>query len=58
MKDGPFTFFLVSSEEVIGQYIVVHQHTGVFPIATDKETYMSNGPCLFPLLENQCECQW
>jgi len=57
MKDGPPTFFLVSSEKVIGQYPVVHQHTGVFSIAKDKETSTSNVTCLVPLLENQYECQ-
>jgi len=56
MEDGPPTFFLVSSEKVIGQYPVVH-HTGVFSIAKAKETFLSIVTCLFPLLENQYECQ-
>lgn len=57
MKGGPPTFFLVLNEKVIGQYPVVHQHTGVFSVAKDKETSMSNVTCLVPLLENQYEYQ-
>ena len=58
VKDGPPTFFLVSSEKVIGQYPVVHQHTGVFSIAKDKETSTSHVSFHFPLLANQYESQW